>query len=645
MISLTDKIEILKKTEIFGVISENHLESIAKRMGEKQFEAGEILFKEGEQSNSLFIVVGGKIKIFSQGIELATMYPGHLFGEMSAITDKERTASAQAKEKTQTLFLKRDALHYLIYEVPEISLGLMHVLIQRLEKSNSLLLKNDASEVELSHVIKSSEKAFKKTDTEIAPVSKEESEEFIDTPKIEEKATRNTIRCPNCFEYNDEKINTCVYCQSSLEKYKGLRSLLVAIVCALLVVSSVQGYIWLASFRSPLQKDAKRSSMIVRALKTKFEDISMTVEGFGRVRPVRTVSLISQAKGRVIEVHENFKSGSFIKKGQLLVRLDPRDYELQLRNSRAKVMSQEAKLKLFYEKQKNIVKEINLARNSLKLAKDKRERSEAMFRKKALSKDLLVLERQSYLDILNQLIKLENIQNLLPAQIEESEALLQISQVELEQTEQRKSYTYIVAPFDARVKESTVTVGSTVQINSLLAQLEDYRSVEIPMIISQDQLRNIFVNDDDINKLQQKKISIKAEVMYVVGGQEFYWQGNVVRIESFNSNSGTVPVVIAVDNPSKKGQPPLQNGSFVQVKIVGRKIKDAIVIPRSILHENNTVYVERKGRLEIVIVKIKHYIGDNLVIEEGVSTSEMIILTNIPFPIDGMPLRIVEEKQ
>lgn len=94
-------LELLKKTAIFGDLDEGELARVAEVCREQSFKSGEMIFKEGEPGNRLFIIAAGEVRISrtipGSGEEaLAVLKPGACFGEMSVFDRSERSTDAIA---------------------------------------------------------------------------------------------------------------------------------------------------------------------------------------------------------------------------------------------------------------------------------------------------------------------------------------------------------------------------------------------------------------------------------------------------------------------------------------------------------------------------------------------------------------------
>lgn len=135
-----EKILFLKRISIFRSLNSQELRMIAEVVSEEEFAAGEVLFQEGRPGDCMYLVVEGRVAIYTgtppQTKTLAVFESGDFFGEMGLYDDKPRAASAMARDTARLLVLRKNDFCELISEYPEVALGIMKELNQRLRDTN-----------------------------------------------------------------------------------------------------------------------------------------------------------------------------------------------------------------------------------------------------------------------------------------------------------------------------------------------------------------------------------------------------------------------------------------------------------------------------------------------------------------------------
>jgi CRP/FNR family transcriptional regulator/CRP/FNR family cyclic AMP-dependent transcriptional regulator len=111
-------IELLQGTELFAKLSAEELTAVARCVVERQAEAGELLIKEGQPGEALFLIESGKVvvekSVRDKKVQLATLGPGAVFGEMSLIDSFWTSASVTTTAPTRLLVLGRLDLNVLL---------------------------------------------------------------------------------------------------------------------------------------------------------------------------------------------------------------------------------------------------------------------------------------------------------------------------------------------------------------------------------------------------------------------------------------------------------------------------------------------------------------------------------------------------
>lgn len=113
------------ESPLFENLSKQELGALIKRMRLEQYQEGDIVITEGESGASLYVIMGGEVKVFTRGkrgesIHLATLGSGDFFGEISILTGRPRTATITASSATDLLRLDKGDLDELSETMPRI---------------------------------------------------------------------------------------------------------------------------------------------------------------------------------------------------------------------------------------------------------------------------------------------------------------------------------------------------------------------------------------------------------------------------------------------------------------------------------------------------------------------------------------------
>ena len=132
-----------QQTPLFAGIPERHTGSLCACMHLRDFKAGEVIFKQGDQGAGAILVLQGEVRVSAEQTELATLGSGDFFGEIALASPERRTADASATTSSRLVyFLKQDLEEWIEHE-PRLGarflLNLSATLAQRLFEANKLI--------------------------------------------------------------------------------------------------------------------------------------------------------------------------------------------------------------------------------------------------------------------------------------------------------------------------------------------------------------------------------------------------------------------------------------------------------------------------------------------------------------------------
>jgi CRP-like cAMP-binding protein len=135
---------LVRQAPLFKALDNASAASLRASMSAVKLNRGQVLFKEGDAGDRLFVVVDGKLKLGTAAKDgrenlLSILGPGDMFGELSLFDPGPRTATATAVVDSKLLALANDQVLGWVKEHPQVSLQLLGRLAQRLRKANDVL--------------------------------------------------------------------------------------------------------------------------------------------------------------------------------------------------------------------------------------------------------------------------------------------------------------------------------------------------------------------------------------------------------------------------------------------------------------------------------------------------------------------------
>ncbi|WCJ60208.1 efflux RND transporter periplasmic adaptor subunit [Fontisphaera persica] len=398
---------------------------------------------------------------------------------------------------------------------------------------------------------------------------------------------------------------------------------LLQIVLVLLILAVGLGVsLYLVKTRQkPEPKPARRLPPLVRVQPVQPKQVELTVQSQGVASPRTEVTLAAQVEGRIVAVSPAWVAGGFVEQGEVLVQVEPKDYELALIRAEANVTTAQARL----------------VREEAEAAVARKEWQELQGDKPP--PPLLVREPQ----------------------LAEARAALASAKAAVEEARWQLEKTRVVAPFAGRVLSKSADVGQYVVRGTALGRLQaiDYAEVRLPIPVDQLAFVDLPLLPEGTNSVVNKP---RVHLRGVLGGVEYSWTGRVERTESQVDAPTRMWVAVArVEDPYQRRQPgskhpPLPAGLFVQAEIVGRTVEQVYELPRTALRGESQVLVVKpqmmadtntaaggEGVLEIRTVPVVRAAREQALVR-GLQPGELVCLSALDAPVNGMRVRIAVEK-
>ncbi len=346
----------------------------------------------------------------------------------------------------------------------------------------------------------------------------------------------------------------------------------------------------------------KKNPPMVETVKGSVGNHATVITAMGTVQPSRKITLSPQVSGSVIALDKCFLPGGHFTSGDILLQLDPRDYQLRLLQ------------------QKNAVAQ---AKNDLEIEQGKQ----------------MVAARE--LELMGeQVTESEKRLMLRKPQLSTLKTKLEIARAKYEQAQLDLERTTLIAPFNGVVQSRNVNLGSWVSNSTTVATLIGTDSFWVEASVAENQLKWINVPQKEGDQGSLVKIYNPS-----FWGQGVYREGKVIQLLPTLETQGRMArLLIEVEDPmgfksGNENQPQLLIDSFVRAIIAGKLVENAIKISREYLHNGNTVWVyEPDGTLGIHEVDVIFREKSSVLIQGNVDANSAFIVSNLSTPIAGMQL-------
>jgi multidrug efflux system membrane fusion protein len=374
---------------------------------------------------------------------------------------------------------------------------------------------------------------------------------------------------------------------------------LIVIIAALVIAA-------LMSLTKPdsLELESPNREIAVKTAVLEKSQVQLKVKSQGTVQPLTRTMLVSEVSGIVMALAPQFEVGGTFAKGDVLIKLDPADY--QVAKQRADAQLQSAKAQLLSEQ-----------------ARSSQAKKEWEMTGRPLSEAPVLALRTPFLA--------------------EAQSRLLQAEAEVKQAELKLQRTVIRAPYAGMISATMVDVGQYVTIGARLGETFaiDFAEIRLPMT-SRD-LSKLGWNTSSAEQsiFNNNKVQLNSSV----NGEVMTWEAVLVRSEGTIEQSSRVQYLVAqvADPYNMQGianRPRLLIGSFVEALVTGKVIDNVYSLPRHALRPNKQVAtVDSDQRLQLLKVDYTFEDQANYYIHTGLEGQVEVVTSGMGIMVNGMRLK------
>jgi len=401
----------------------------------------------------------------------------------------------------------------------------------------------------------------------------------------------------------------------------------------------------------PERRAADEVAAVAEVLRAEPRPTRMTVTAYGTARARTALKIVARVAGEVVFLAPSLREGSFIRKCELLARIDPRPYRLAVERLEAQVSQGEIELERLLQERKNAEADLELAVIEVQLAERELERERELVRRGTHSEAARDRVETAWVASRKKALAIEHQLALWPGNRAAAEARLQQLRAQLEEAKLSLADSETRSPFDARSVSRLVEAGQFVTVGTVLAEIYDPGVMEVPVDVRLEDFQWID-SGPLLNGRQTTGASAAlpaAEARRRVGRSLHRWPGRVARLDSrIDRQTRTVRLIVDVPGTGaagpEGGAPPLAPGSFLEVEIEGRRIDNIVTVPRGAIDQNDRVYLSADGRLLMRRVSVLRISDAAAYIDQGLEAGDLVIVSPLSAPVEGMAVRPVQKK-
>lgn len=344
----------------------------------------------------------------------------------------------------------------------------------------------------------------------------------------------------------------------------------------------------------------KETAMLVDVTEVHPDTVRPTIRAMGTVRPVQDVVLSPRVDGQIVRQATAFEPGALVDEGEVLLQIDPSDYQNALQQRQSELRQAESDLTLEMGRQNVAQKDFQLLDDTLS----------------ASNRALVLREPQL---------------NAARSQVEAARAAVEQARLNLNRTTIR-------APFDAHVLERTVSVGSQVSPGDALGRLVGRDVYWVEATIPLSTLRWV----PDVGT-PAPPVRIRNRTAWEA---EEYREGTLAKVVgSLEDQTRMARVLIEVPDPGAdtapdEDRPALMLGAYVEVAIPAQELSGVYRLNRDLVRDDDTVWLMDDDSLHIQRVDVAFRDADYAYVEQGLHPGARVVTTNLSTVVDGAPLRL-----
>jgi len=378
-------------------------------------------------------------------------------------------------------------------------------------------------------------------------------------------------------------------------------------------------------------KPTPEREWIVDVVQAARGDLQPTMHLTGRIVAAKDVELRPLVAGRIVEIGRSFYAGGQVAKGDLLVAVDPFEYEAELADAEAALAETRASLA---ETQAEIASSkalVGFDREQENLRKRDLDRKKRLSGRGVVSQKGMEDARIAYLTARQTRVARAQTIVRLEAQATRLEASIRRAEVRRDRAERALAETRLTAPFAGVLVDVTATTGKRVG-----------QSDRIARIVSSENLEALFhMSDAQFGRLATAG-GVKgrpAVIVWRAGETAFRLDATLGRVQGeFDAASGGVWVYAPID--ADQNAVGLRPGAFVEAETPDVEYANVVRLPEAAVHAGERVYVlTGEGRLAERFVRVLARDGADLVVTGDLSDGDLVVTPRVPEIGPGLKAR------
>ncbi len=377
---------------------------------------------------------------------------------------------------------------------------------------------------------------------------------------------------------------------------------------AVLLIGVVIAFVVMTNRSQPEPQSPKQKLPLVEVIEAKPQTLRLSVTSQGVAMPRAEIDLVTEVAGKIIHVHSAFAAGGSFQRGDVLVAVDPRDYQFAMIEAHSR-----------------------LAEAKRLLAQEEAQGEQAL-------SEWQVLGQGEPTDLA-----------LRKPQLAEMRAKVAAAKADRAKAKLQRIRCILRAPFDGRIRVKHVDRGQYIVPGEKVARLYSTDSIEVRLPVSMEQLAYV-----DMPLIAKKNgtthTAPSVTLTASIGGSMARWVGHIIRTEgTLEPTTGQLSLVARIPKllSEQDNLHPLLPGTFVQANIEGKELQQVFVLPSTAVNTRNNqgLVVDDSDRIMIRSLDVMKVESDRVVVRGGLQNGDQVVISGIDIPVEGMQVQVTSIPQ
>jgi biotin carboxyl carrier protein len=430
-------------------------------------------------------------------------------------------------------------------------------------------------------------------------------------------------------------------------------------VAPLGILAAGVGAFWMLGSQPPpaRRESDSRAAVPVETVPVQPESPLLDIVADGVVVPLREVSLAAEVSGRIVEKSQSCRSGRFVSKGDVLLRIDPRDYEFEVERLQREQRQAGLAIEEVEEEIAQNAASAALAERQVEIARREVARLDGLKAGRIVTESEHERAVRDELTAAARLSDLQGQSRVLAKRRHRLQEALSLSATLLERAKLDLERTTIRSPVAGMVVDDRVELDSFVSKASPLVTIEDTAAAEVRTSLQMEDVARIWGGRRNAETpLEQGLPDTPATVVYRLGEKRYAWQGTLSRQEGrgLDDRTRTLPCRVLVPDPGdvqaldRYGAvlptvPPeaprtLMRGMFVEVRVHVEAMGALVSLPEAAQRPSGEVWLVRDGRLVVAHPRPLEVREGRIIVEaaaSGLESGDRVVVTQLSMPREG----------